>query len=56
MMDENHFPMKDKNIIYFDNAATTFKPYRVIKKINGYYNEYTANSHRGAKNLIINNI
>ena len=25
---------KEKNIVYFDNAATTFKPYRVIDKIN----------------------
>lgn len=47
MMEDNHFPMKDKNIVYFDNAATTFKPYRVIKKIMDYYNDYNANSHRG---------
>ena len=47
MKDKNDFPMKEKNIIYFDNAATTFKPRRVINKINEYYNEYTANSHRG---------
>lgn len=44
---EKEFPMKKKNIVYFDNAATTFKPYRVINKINEYYNDYTANSHRG---------
>lgn len=43
----NEFPMKEKNIIYFDSAATTFKPYRVIKKLNDYYLNYTANSHRG---------
>ena len=43
----NDFPMKEKSIIYFDNAATTFKPYRVINKINEYYTEYNANSHRG---------
>ncbi len=47
MMEDNYFPMKDKNIVYFDNAATTFKPYRVIKKIMDYYNDYNANSHRG---------
>ena len=29
--------MQEKSIIYFDNAATTFKPYRVINKINEYY-------------------
>ena len=47
MKDKNDFPMKDKNIVYFDNAATTFKPYRVIDKINEYYLDYNANSHRG---------
>ena len=47
MKDNNGFPMKEKNIVYFDNAATTFKPLRVINKINEYYTEYNANSHRG---------
>ena len=47
MKDNNSFPMKEKNIVYFDNAATTFKPLRVINKINEYYTEYNANSHRG---------
>lgn len=47
MKNKNDFPMKEKNIIYFDNAATTFKPYRVIDKINEYYYDYNANSHRG---------
>lgn len=44
---KNEFPMLKKNIVYFDNAATTFKPYRVINKMNEYYLDYTANSHRG---------
>lgn len=47
MKNENSFPMLEKNIVYFDNAATTFKPKRVIDKMNEYYNEYCANSHRG---------
>lgn len=47
MENSNEFPMRKKSIIYFDNAATTFKPYRVINKINEYYNEYTSNAHRG---------
>lgn len=47
MKNKNDFPMKEKNIVYFDNAATTFKPYRVIDKINEYYYDYNANSHRG---------
>ena len=47
MKGKNSILMKDKNIVYFDNAATTFKPKRVIDKICEYYNEYCANSHRG---------
>ena len=47
MKNRNDFPMKEKNIIYFDSAATTFKPYRVIDKMNEYYYNYNANSHRG---------
>ncbi len=47
MKNKNDFPMKEKNIIYFDNAATTLKPNRVIDKIKEYYEDYSANSHRG---------
>ncbi len=41
------FPMLDKNIIYFDNGATTFKPECVINAITDYYTNYSANAHRG---------
>ena len=41
------FPMLKKDIIYFDNGATTFKPKCVLDKMNEYYNEYSANAHRG---------
>ncbi len=41
------FPMLKKSIIYFDNAATTLKPKIVIDKVKEYYEEYSANSHRG---------
>ena len=41
------FPMLDKNIIYFDNGATTFKPESVINSIVDYYKNYSANAHRG---------
>lgn len=37
----------DKNLIYFDNSATTLKPRKVLDKIREYYEEYTANAHRG---------
>lgn len=45
------FPMLNKNIIYFDNAATTLKPKSVINAINDYYENYSANSHRGDYNI-----
>jgi len=41
------FPMLKQKIVYFDNAATTFKPYQVIEAITDYYSNYTANAHRG---------
>ena len=48
---DKDFLMKQKNIIYFDNAATTFKPISVINKEIEYLTEYTANSHRGDYNI-----
>ena len=47
MKSEKEFPMLKKNIVYFDNAATSLKPYCFINKIKEYYEEYSANSHRG---------
>ena len=47
MNDKNTILMKEKSIIYFDNAATSLKPKRVIDKIVDYYSNYSANSHRG---------
>lgn len=41
------FKMLDKSIIYFDSAATSFKPNSVINSIVDYYSNYTANAHRG---------
>ena len=41
------FPMLKKDIIYFDNGATTFKPENVINAICDYYKNYSANAHRG---------
>lgn len=47
-MKREDFPiLSNKNIIYFDNAATTLKPQCVIDAINDYYSYYTANIHRG---------
>jgi len=40
-----------KPLIYFDNAATSFKPYSVIEAENQYYFNENANSHRGDYDL-----
>lgn len=48
---ENDFPMKKENIIYFDNAATTYKPKCVLEEIRKYYENYTSNIHRGDYNI-----
>ena len=39
--------MQNKDFIYFDNAATTLKPYCVIDAIKDYYENYSMNTHRG---------
>ena len=48
-MNREDFPIfeNNKNIVYFDNGATTFKPKIVIDEISKYYTTYTANAHRG---------
>lgn len=40
--------IKGKNLVYFDNAASTQKPQVVIDSMNSYYQEYNSNIHRGA--------
>jgi cysteine desulfurase / selenocysteine lyase len=46
-MNREDFPLLKNNIIYFDNSATTLKPKVVIDKTLEYYNNYSANAHRG---------
>ena len=41
------FPMLKQDIIYFDNGATSLKPKCVIDKMVDYYENYSANAHRG---------
>ena len=41
------FPMLKQDIIYFDNGATSLKPQCVINKMTDYYENYSANAHRG---------
>ena len=44
---EDFLIFKNNNMVYFDNGATTLKPIQVRDAINKYYDEYTANIHRG---------
>lgn len=45
------FPLLSKDIIYLDNGATSLKPKCVIDKITDYYQNYSANAHRGDYDL-----
>jgi len=36
-----------KDLVYFDNAATTQKPVQVLAALDKYYTEYNSNVHRG---------
>ena len=46
-----HQKVNGHNLVYFDNAATTQKPRRVIQALTDYYNGYNANIHRGIHTL-----
>jgi cysteine desulfurase / selenocysteine lyase len=43
--------MRDKPLVYFDNAATSLKPEPVISRIGGFYRTTGANIHRGVYEL-----
>ena len=52
------FPMLSSNkminghpLVYFDNAATTFKPQVVIDEVVNYYHNLSTNAHRGDYDL-----
>ena len=46
--------MQGNNLVYLDNASTTFKPQCVIDAIDDYYLNQNANSHRGDYDLMFN--
>lgn len=46
-MNREDFPMLKQDIIYLDNGATSLKPQCVVDKIVDYYENYSANAHRG---------
>ena len=39
--------MRGHDLVYFDNGATSLKPATVVDAITEYYQEYSANIHRG---------
>ena len=43
--------VKGKQLVYFDNAATSQKPQSVIDALVSYYTQYNANVHRGIHTL-----
>lgn len=50
------FPVLDqkvngRDLVYFDNAATSQKPRQVIQALSNYYESYNANIHRGIHTL-----
>jgi cysteine desulfurase/selenocysteine lyase len=46
-----HEVVNGKQLVYFDNAATTQKPRLVLDALSGYYEHYNANIHRGIHHL-----
>ena len=43
--------VREKPLVYLDNAATTQKPRQVIDALVNYYSRYNANIHRGIHTL-----
>jgi len=51
-----HFPIleqtvRDRRLVYLDNAATTQHPLAVTEAVSDYYNRYNSNVHRGVHHL-----
>ncbi len=46
-----HISIRDRNLVYLDNAATTLKPKAVVDRVSQYYLNETSNVHRGAHYL-----
>ena len=51
----NDFPMfkNNPNLIYFDSAATSFKPQCVIDRVKEYYEKFNTSIHRGDYDLSV---
>lgn len=53
-MFRNGVKMQGKDLVFLDNASTTFKPDCVLNAISRYYQNETSNSHRGDYDLCYN--
>ena len=52
-MHREDFDFLKQNIIYFDNGATSLKPKILSEATADYYNNYSANAHRGDYDISI---
>lgn len=50
-MHRDDFNILKQDVIYFDSGATTLKPYVLAEAVSDYYNNYSANAHRGDYDL-----
>lgn len=53
-MFRNKVQMQKHDLVFLDNASTTFKPDCVLKAVEQYYNYETSNVHRGDYDLCFN--
>ncbi|HBX25405.1 MAG TPA: cysteine desulfurase [Firmicutes bacterium] len=53
-MFRNHIQMQNHDLVWLDNASTTFKPDCVLDAVSRYYTKETSNSHRGDYDLCYN--
>lgn len=53
-MYRNKIKMQGKDLVWLDNASTTFKPDCVLEAVSRYYTKETSNSHRGDYDLCFN--
>lgn len=50
----NKVKMQKHDLVFLDNASTTFKPQCVLDAVSEYYTHLTSNSHRGDYDLCFN--
>ena len=51
----NHIKMQGHDLVFLDNASTTFKPFPVLKAEEEYLTRFTSNTHRGDYDLCFTN-